>query len=144
MILYALQITDGDSVVTTVKEVLGGGTADKVLTSISTSSSSGGTGHSSSSSSSTATGGGDAYAEETSPYDSYNAYGDYETYYDESTASPDGDTSRRVTITSTSTGTGGELDLGVGEKIDLEAGTGGRVITSGTSITINSNKTSVG
>lgn len=128
--------------VTTAKEVLGGGSADKVLTSISTSSSSGGTGQSSSSSSSTATGGGDAYGVETSPYDSYDAYGNYETYYDESTASPDGDTSRRVTITST--GTGGELDLGVGGKIDLEAGTGGRVITSGTSITINSNKTSVG
>lgn len=136
-------MTGSDSVVTTVKEVLGGGSAGKV-TSISTSSTSSGTGQSSSSSSGTATGGGDTYGEETSPYDNYDGYGNYETYYDESTASPDGDTSRRVTITSSSTG--GELDLGVAGKIDLEAGTGGGVIISGggTSITINSNKTSVG
>lgn len=125
--------------VTAVKEILGGGSTGKV-TSISTSSSSSGTGQSSSSSSGTITGGGDAYGAETSPYDGY----DYETYYDESTASPDGDTSRRVTITSSSSG--GELDLGVAGKIDLEAGTGGRIIASGggTSITITSNKTSVG
>lgn len=139
--------------VTTVEEVLrggSGGTGGKVLTSISTSSSSGTSAGSSSSSSAsssgTATGVGDAYGEETSPYDSYDTYGNYETYYDESTASPDGDTSRRVTITST--GTGGVLDLGAGGKIDLEAGAGidRRVITSGggTSITVTSNKTSVG
>lgn len=146
--------------VTTVEEVLRGGTGSaggKVVTSISTGSSSGSstgssTGSSSSSSSSSssggATGGGDAYGEEASPYDSYDSYGNYETYYDEATASPDGDTSRRVTISSSSVGTGGELDLGAGGKIDLGAGTGieRSVITSGggTSVTISSNKTSVG
>lgn len=139
--LDALQVTGGD-IVTSVKEVLGGGSAEKVVTSVSTSS--GGTGQSSSSSSSTATGGGDTYGEETNSYDNYDTYGNYETYYDETTASPDVDISRRVTVTST--GTGGKLDLGLGGKIDLGAGTGGTVITSGggSSITISSNKTSVG
>lgn len=147
-----LQVTGDDGVITRVTEILGGGSADKVLTSISTSSgstgsssSSGTSSSSSSSSSSTATGGGgDAYGEETGTYDgTYDGYGNYETYYDEATASPDGDTTRRVTITSTSIGTGGGLDLGGGASIDLGAGTGGRVITSGGTITISSNKTSV-
>ncbi|KAG8010592.1 Collagen alpha-1(V) chain, partial [Nibea albiflora] len=128
-------VTGGDSVVTKVEEVLGGGSADKVVTSIST-------GSSSSASSGTATGGGGGYGEETRPYDSYDSYGNYETYYDEATAAPDGDTSRRVTITST--GTGSELDLGAGGKIDLGAGTGGRIVTSGTGTLITINKTSVG
>lgn len=141
--------------VTKVEEALRGGagaTGGKVLTSISSGSSSGtsssGTSSSSSSSSSgTAAGGGDANGEETSPYDSYDTYGNYETYYDETTALPDADTSRRVTITSTSIGTGGELDLGAGGKIDLGTGAGieRQVITGGggSSITISSNKTSV-
>lgn len=103
-------------------------------TSISTSSSSGGTGSSSSSSSSTATG------EETSPYENYDSYGNYETYYDETTALPDGGTSQRVTI---STDASANLDLEVEGKIDRESGTGMRISHSGvgTSITINSNKT---
>lgn len=115
----------------------------EVLTSSSSSSTSSGTGPSSTSSSSSTAGGGDAYTEETGPYDNYG-YGNYESYYDESTASPDGDTSRRVTITS-SVDTGSELDLGAGGKIDVEAGTGGGIITSGveTSVAINSNKTSL-
>lgn len=153
-ILYSLQ-GDGDSVVTEVEEDVrgaSGAAGGKVLTSISTSSSSGPTSGSSSSSSAsssgTATGGGDTYGEETSPYDSYDGYTNYDTYYDEATAAPDGDTTRRVTITSTDIGTGGELDLGVGGKIDLAAGTGieRSVITSGegTSVTISNNKTSVG
>lgn len=138
----------GDHVVPTVKEVgtndrgSSGSTDGKVLPSISTSSSS----SSSSSSSGTATGGGDVYAEETGPYDSYDGYGNYgnygnyETYYDETTPSPD---ASRVT----SSVTGGELDLGLGSKVDM--GTGAevesKVITSGggTSITITSNKTEV-
>lgn len=101
------------------------------VTSIST----GSTGTSSSSSSSSTATGDDA-----SPYDSYDSYGNYETYYDGTTSVPDRDTSRRVTI---STGAGGELDLGVGGKIELEAGTGTHISTSGvgTSITINRNKT---
>lgn len=162
----ALQVTetDGDSVVTAVEEILSG-SGGKVLTSISTSSSSGpssgssasassgssassSTGSSSSSSSSssgTATGGGDAYGEETSPYESYDGgYGNYETYYDESTAVPDGDDTRRVTITSV--GTGGELDLGAVGKVDL--GAGGviekSVITTGTGAATTINATSVG
>lgn len=111
-------------------EILAGGDSiGKVLTSVST-------GSSSSSSSTTDTGGGDAYGEENGPYD-------YESYYDESTPSPDVDASRRVTITSSSTGS--DLDLGLGGKIDLEAGTGGTVLTreSGTSLTLNNTKTSV-
>lgn len=147
--------TDGVRTVTTVEEVLrggSGGTDGKVLTStsISTSSSSGtssgsSAGRSSSSSSSssgTATGGEDAYGEETSPEN----YADYGDYYWESTVAPDGDTSRRVTITSI--GTGSELDLGAAGKIDLGAGTGiERSVISreaGTSKIISSNETSVG
>lgn len=106
------------------------------VTSTSTSSSSGGTGSSSSSSSSTATG------EETSPYGNYDSYGDYtyEGYDDETTPLPDGDTSRRVTI---STDSGAKLDLELKRKTDPEPGTGKHISTSefGTSITINQNKT---
>lgn len=126
-ILCAFQVTDGGTV---VKEILGGvDSISKVLTSVST-------GSSSSSSSTTDTGGGDVYGEDNGPYE-------YESYYDESTASPDVDASRRVTITSSSTGS--ELDLGLGGKIDLEAGTGGTIVTreSGTSLTLSNNKTSV-
>lgn len=91
-------------------------------------SSSGGTGSSSSSSSSTATG------EETSPHDNYDSYGDYETYYDEAT-----DTPQRVTI---STDTGAKLDLELEGKVDHQSGTGMHISTSGvgTSITINKTK----
>lgn len=100
------------------------------MTSIST----GSTGTSSSSSSSST-----ATREDASPYDDYDSYDNYETY-DETTTSPDGDTSRRVTI---STGAGAELDLGVERNVELEAGTGKHISTSGvgTSITINRNKT---
>lgn len=143
---------DGDTVVSTVEEVLRGtgGTGGKVSTSISTGGT-GGTGGKVSIStgpSATATDGGDAYGAETGTYDSYDGYGNYETYYDESTAAPDGDSSRRVTITSI--GTGGDLDLGAGAKIDLGAGTGtgveSRVVTGGggSSMTVISNKTTVG
>lgn len=130
----AFQETDGDSVVTAVKEIIGGGSAGKV--SISTGSSS------SSSSSATATGAEDAYGEETSPY--YDSYGNYETYYDESTVSPDG--SQSVTIGGVSVGTGGKVDLGLAASIDLETGTGSKVITTGggSSVTINSTKILVG
>lgn len=128
--------TDGDSV------VISDGTSRSTSSSSGTSSSS----SSSSTASSTGTGEGDAYGEETNQYDNYDGYGTYNTYYDESTAAPDGDTSRRVTVTSI--GTGGELDLGAGGNIDLAAGTGieRNVITSGgaTSVTITTNKTSVG
>lgn len=136
----------------TVEEVLRGDPGSKVLTSISTSSSSSSSSGSASSSSAsasgtgtgtataTATGGGGAYGEETSPYDNYDSYGNYETYYDESTSAPDGDDSRRVTITDI--GTGGSLDLGAGGKIELGAGTG--VISSGVGTSITINKTSVG
>lgn len=132
-------------VITTVEKAVGADT-DKVVissssgSSSSSSSSSGGVGHATPSSAT----GGDTYGEEASPYDGYDGYGNYETYYDESTASPDGDTSRRVTITGT--GTDGDLDLGAGGAIELDAGTGGKIITSGggSSITMIGNKTSVG
>lgn len=132
----AFQETGGDSVVTAIKEIIGGGSTGKV--SISTSSSS------SPSSSATATGGEEAYGEETSPYDNYDGYGNYETYYDESTASPDG--SQSVTIGGVSVGTGGKVDLGLAASIDLETGTGSKVITTGggSSVTINRTKILVG
>ena len=57
-------------------------------------------------------GGGDAEAE--TPYDNYDAYGNYETYYDETTPSLPPDTDRRVTVSSSSSVGGGSLDLGGG------------------------------
>lgn len=101
-------------------------------TSISTGST--GTASGSSSSSSSAT------REDTGPYDSYDSYSNYDNYYDETTPSPNRDTSHRVTI---STSAGAELDLGAGGSLDLEAGTGKHISTSGveTSVTINRNET---
>lgn len=118
--------------VTTVKEIIGG-SAGKATSS-----------SSSSSSSSTATGGEEAYSEETSPYDNYDGYGNYETYYDESTASPDG--SQSVTISGVSISTGGKVDLGLAASTDLETGTESKVITTGggSSVTINRTKILVG
>lgn len=132
----SLQETEGDSLITG-GEILKGSSTGTDWTSISTGSSS----RSSSSSSSTDTGGGeDDYALGVT----YGTYEGYDDYYD-STSSPGGvDTSRSVTITGI--GTGGELDLGAGGRVDLNAGTGTRVITTGerTTVTISSNKTSVG
>lgn len=104
---------------------------------------------SSSSASGTAAGGGDGYGDRTNPDDGYDGYDNYYTYeestYEESTAAPEGDSSRRVTISGV--GTGGELDLGAGSRVDLESGTGveRRVVTGGggSSFTITTNKTSV-
>lgn len=122
----ALQVTDGGSAASKAEEVArnAGGAAAKVLTS----SSSG----SSSSSSSSSAGGADLGA--------YDGYDNYETYYDESTAAPEDDHSRRLTVT----GTGGQLDLVTDGKTDLGAGSAveTRVVSGGgagggSSITIN-------
>lgn len=82
--------------------------------------------------------------EDTSRYDNYDteSYGNYETYYDESTALPD--VTRRVTISSSSMGTGAGVELDLGSKVDL--GTGAeieKVITTSGGVTMTRNKTSV-
>lgn len=118
----------------TVEKVVRGGSGSTSVSTSSTSSSS------SSSSSSAGAGGEDAYGDVNNAYD-YDGYGDTNYYYGESTATPDGDTSRRVTVTSV--GTGGELDLGAVGRIDLEGGAGvdRKVITSGggTTLTVTRN-----
>lgn len=115
--------------VTTVEKVLRGGSGSTSVSTGSTSSSS------SSSSSSAGAGGEDAYGDVNNAYD-YGGYGDTNYYYGESTATPDSDTSRQVTVTSV--GTGGELDLGAVGRIDLAGGAGvdRKVITSGGGSTI--------
>ncbi|KAJ8286900.1 hypothetical protein GJAV_G00044670 [Gymnothorax javanicus] len=87
----------------------------------------------------------DAYTEELSPY--YDTYGNYDSYYDETTGKPD--SSRRVTITGTvdqGTVTGSEVDLGTGSKIDLGTGVDleKKIIPGGSTVTITRNITRVG